>query len=37
MHIMGAEDEASTISFPDTKWLPRESSNVSLPVHREDG
>ncbi len=28
---------ASIISSPDTKWRPKESLNVSLPVHREDG
>ncbi len=34
------EDEAPrgyAISSPDAKWRPRESSTVSLPVHREDG
>ncbi len=28
---------ACAISSPDTKWRPRESSNVSLPVYRGGG
>ncbi len=28
---------ACAISSPDTKRRPRESSNMSLPIHREDG